>query len=405
MYTVELLKISLRALRANKLRSFLTTLGIIIGISAVIAMVSIGQGAQSVIMEQIQGLGSNTVTIIPVANIASARTNQSSLQGLALNRLDRHILSLFNEVNFPEVGAITAEINSSRDISYRNRTETSAVYGVDAAYFRVRDIEIATGRALNNADNDRSRDVTVLGPGIAAELFGESDPIGKSVKIGTKSYKVVGVAVEKGSSFDSRVVVPLSNAGTELFGDRDYTQIILQVPDETKIDAVATKVEQVLTRYYRETDKENAPFTVYTSKEFLSLAETVTGVFTTLLVSIAGISLVVGGIGIMNIMLVSVTERTREIGLRKAVGAKQSAILGQFLLEAVVLTLLGGAIGIAFGIGFAMLVSRVGNIPVEVSWQSILLATSVSGLIGVIFGFYPAYRAARLNPIEALRYE
>lgn len=405
MYIFEILKISLASIRANKVRAVLTTLGIIIGISAVIAMLSIGQGAQSVILEQVQGLGANTISIYPIANFGGS-FSQTSFSRLTTSRLDREILEILgNQVKFPEITGIAPEISGSQEITYRSNVEFSSVYGVNADYFSVRDVAIAQGRTLSAKDNDELAKVAFLGARIATKLFGESDAIGKTIRIAGNGYTVVGVGAAKNASYDDRIVIPLNTAGIVLFGDRDYSLITVEIQDEKLIDSVATKIEEELRDYYRTSKSKDPPFTVFTSKEFLELAATITGVFTTLLASIAGISLVVGGIGIMNIMLVSVTERTREIGLRKAIGAKRSAILAQFLMEAVVLTLIGGLVGIALGVGFGLLISKIGNFPAVVSLQAIFLATSVSAGIGVIFGFYPAYQASRLNPIEALRYE
>lgn len=406
MFIWEVLKISLNAIRANKARAVLTTLGIIIGISAVIAMLSIGQGAQSVILDQVQSLGSNTITIIPVANFGSSVPSQTQARALNTNRLDRQIADkLQNQVRFRNITTVAPFLNGSFDASYRTKSKSVTVQGTTDAGFVVRDIEVVNGRELTAADNNKHRKVAVLGPTAAKNLFGESDPLDKTIKIKGLSFKVVGVTKERGGNNDDIIYIPLSVMGSELVGTLDYSTIIVKVDEEVAVDPTALLIEETLYKFYRTDAEHNNKFSVFTSKDILSLTSTITGIFTTLLASIAGISLVVGGIGIMNIMLVSVSERTREIGLRKAVGAKQQAILMQFLMEAVVLTLLGGIIGIAAGIGLAVVAGRLGGIPVSVTWQSILLATSVSAGIGILFGYYPAYRAAKLNPIDALRYE
>jgi putative ABC transport system permease protein len=269
----------------------------------------------------------------------------------------------------------------------------------------VRDTKAARGRLISSADNDKLRKVAVLGADVATELFGESDPIGKDLRIEGARYQVIGVLAEKNRIFDGNVFVPLNTATNTLIGDKDLNQIVVKVANDQVVDAVALRIEDTLRDYYHTTNPDDDSFTVSTSQDFLSLTQTIVGVFTTLLAGIASISLLVGGIGIMNIMLVSVTERTKEIGLRKAVGAKQSAILGQFLIEATTLTVVGGLVGVLFGAGLGAIVGQLGNIPVQLTLESVLLATSVSAAIGILFGFYPAYRAAKLNPIAALRYE
>jgi putative ABC transport system permease protein len=405
MYILAILKISINAIRSNKARAFLTTLGIIIGISAVIAMLSVGQGAQSVILEQVQGLGSNTISVVPVANFAGPQS-QASFSALLNNKIERKFVQILNnKVKFREVVAVSPEIRANYEVTYRNNADYSSIYGVIEEYFAVRELKITKGRSITAEDDANNRKVAVLGPAVAEKLFNESNPLDQNIKINGTNYKVVGITEEKGGNSDGVVYIPLNTAATSLVGERDYSQVTVKVGDENLVDSVALKIENEIVKYYRVKSIDEANATVFTSKDILSLAQSITGIFTTLLASIAGISLVVGGIGIMNIMLVSVTERTKEIGLRKAVGAKQNAILTQFLLESVVLTLVGGLIGIVVGAGLALLVGQLGNIPVIVSWQSIVLATSVSISIGILFGFYPAYRAAKLNPIDALRYE
>lgn len=403
-----IIKISVRAILTNKVRAFLTTLGIIIGIGAVIALLSLGQGAQSSIVDQVQSLGSNTITIIPInlssrINSFSGPANFSSVRA---GKLDYKLLPLFeNKVKYKEVTAISPENNSTQDVTYRDKTSTTSISGVKEVYFTVRDLKIDIGRKITEEDDQSLAKVAVLGSNTKKKLFGESDALGKIIKIKDSAYKVVGIAEAKSSNYDDKVFIPLNTISNILLGDKNYSQIVLQVENENQADTVASKVEEDLMKFYRIQHKEDAKFSVFTSKDTLALTESITGIFTTLLASIAGISLLVGGIGIMNIMLVSVTERTKEIGLRKAIGAKKKDILAQFLVESVLLTLAGGIIGIIIGISLAYLVGSLGNIPVILSPSAILLATSVSITIGVIFGFYPAYRAASLNPIDALRYE
>lgn len=408
MRLTDLIKISWSSIRANGIRAFLTTLGIVIGISAVIAMLSIGQGAQDLILEQVQGLGSNTISILPGANLTSGGgfSDRSSFQRLLASRLDRELVNMFSDsAKFSDVVAVGAEISSSFEVSYRNNAITQNVYGVNFDYFSVREADAAQGRLFTAEEDASLAKVVVLGSRMAERLFSLDDPIGNKIKINGTNFTVVGVYTSRGQTLDNRIDIPLNTMGTVLMGTRDVSQIMLKAENEQLVDAIAVKAENELNDFYRIRPGKEGKFTVFTSKDVQELAQTVTSIFTTLLASIAGISLVVGGIGIMNIMLVSVTERTKEIGLRKAVGAKQSAILGQFLMESVMLTLIGGIIGIILGIVFGTVIATVGNFTAVISWQAIVLATSVSALIGVVFGFYPAYRAARLNPIDALRYE
>jgi putative ABC transport system permease protein len=394
MYLYELLKIALTAIRANKVRGVLTVLGIIIGIAAVIAMISVGQGAQNLLMEQVQGLGSNTITIFPVSGARGIQSQFNNRQFAA--RLDHELFKVLdNDVNFPEITAISPELNTSKPVSYKSVAQTTTISGVTKDFYTARDREVVQGRGISEDDDNKLRNVATLGSRIATTLFGENTALDQQVKIDGKNYRVIGIHEELGGGDDNYIYIPLNNALYTLTGERDYSQIVVKVGDENEIDPVATKIETSFLKYFRKTEIENAPFSVFTSKDVISLTQSITSVFTTLLASIAGISLVV----------VSVTERTREIGLRKAVGAKQNAILLQFLLESVVLTITGGVIGIIIGALLGLLVGKIGDIPTEVSWQAIVLATSVSATIGIVFGFYPAYRAAKLNPIDALRYE
>lgn len=404
MRIFEVIKISIESIRANKVRAVLTTLGIIIGISAVIALLSLGQGAQASILTQVQGLGSNSITILPSSGLGFQ--NRSSFESLLTNKLDYEIIKkLDNKVRFPEIEAVSPQTSKSLIITNRSKSTSASVLGVYRNYFEIRDTNINKGRFFTQNEIDNQRKVVVLGYEIAGKIFGENEPVGKTVKLGSTSFKVIGVADEKGGEFDNQAFVPFTTAAYNLVGNKDLSQIVVKVKDEKFIDATAIKIEDTLKDYYKISDDDKKSFSVFTSKDILSLTQTITGIFTTLLASIASISLIVGGIGIMNIMLVSVSERTKEIGLRKAVGAKENAILAQFLTEAVALTLIGGIIGIVLGLSLAFVLGSIGNIPVEISPQSILLATSVSAIIGIVFGFYPAYRAAKLNPIDALRYE
>lgn len=404
-WITEDLKIALGSIRANKGRALLTVLGIIIGIAAVIAMLSVGEGAQATITDQVQGLGSNTINVFAVADFGGF-TSRSGIQSLFSSKLDHEILDVLdNEIKFKEVTALAPNTSTSSEIIYRSRSKSSSVYGVPAVYFDIRNMNIQQGEAFTDRDDRNQSKVAVLGSDIAGKLFGENNPVGTDIKIDGSNYLVLGVIEEKGGDFDENVYVPFNTATNYITGSKDFSQLTIAVADEDVVDSVALKIEEALRDYYRLGEDEDANFSVITSSDILELTQTITGVFTTLLASIAGISLVVGGIGIMNIMLVSVSERTKEIGLRKAVGAKQRAILSQFLMESIVLTMLGGIIGVLFGSAMALLIGNLGDIPTTISLNAVTLATTVSITIGVVFGFYPAYQASKLNPIEALRYE
>jgi putative ABC transport system permease protein len=413
-------RVALRALGANKLRTTLTMLGIIIGVAAVIALMSIGRGAQAQVTSQIQSLGTNLLFIRPGStNQGGVRSAAGQAATLTLDDSDA-IATLPNVVAAaPEVGTVIQILSSGENWSTR-------ATGVTEDYATVRNTKVAEGEWINRQHVDGRSLVVVLGDSVAKQLFPESDPIGQSVRMSVGSrtgtnFRVIGVAEPKGASGfgnqDDQVYVPITTVMARLFAQRtargapNVSTVNVQVASESVMDQTVEDIGDLLRTRHKVTQDD---FSIQSQQDFLNTFNQIAGTFTLLLGAIAGISLVVGGIGIMNIMLVSVTERTREIGIRKAVGARRRDILTQFLVEAIVVSVLGGAIGIALGSGLAALISTVqvpgnggsaSNLQTQVGLDSVLLAFFVSAAVGLFFGIYPATRASRLNPIEALRYE
>ena len=415
MNVTESIRMALRSLRANTLRSALTMLGIIIGTGAVIALLSIGQGAQAAITDQIQSIGSNLIFVF------AGRFDRSSGSGIGtmpepLTRQDAE--ALIESGVTEHVAAVAPELNRSATITYRGETTTATLIGTTPEYEFVRNTRPAIGVFFTSGEESVEARVALLGVDTARSLFGDPElALEQMVRINGIPFRVIGVLEERGGqgvgggSADTQVIVPLSTAQRRLFGARavtaeGYTVDLINVSayDEESIDAAIDEITWVL-RERRNIEFAEDDFTVASQQDILSVAGQITDVLTLFLGAIAGISLLVGGIGIMNIMLVSVTERTREIGIRKAVGAKRSHILWQFLIESVVLSVVGGLAGIAFGWGVATLVNQLGTFTTVVSPQSVMLAVGFSIAVGLFFGIYPASRASNLNPIDALRYE
>jgi len=402
----DLFQEALTALTANKARSGLTILGIVIGIGSVIAMISIGQGAQGQIQENIQSLGSNLITVSPgfAGGFSQVRSGRGGATTLTLEDAQ----AIAEQVPF--VAAVAPEVSNRYQIVQKTQNTNTQVIGTIDTYPEIRNIEIELGSFISERNVASLSKVAVLGPTTRDDLFGEGiNPIGQTIKINRLSFKVIGVTKAKGGSGftnqDDRVFIPLSTSQRFLAGDDFVTSIGVQATEERAMTQVQESITQLLLARHSIADPQLADFSVINQADIVQAATAVTNTFTILLASIAGISLLVGGIGIMNMMLTTVTERTREIGLRKAIGAKKKDISMQFLTESVMLTFLGGAIGIVLGLSFAFAISSFGNIPTKVALSSILLAFGVSAGIGLIFGYYPARRAAQLNPIEALRYE
>lgn len=406
MRTSDLVAETLHSLTSNKVRSGLTILGIVVGIASVIAMLSLGKGSQASIENSIQSAGSNLLTITPSAggdDGPGARTGAGSIESLTLE--DSEALA--------ELDLITGAAPEYSGMGQLVASDTNAntqLIGATDVYLDVKGLEVARGSFITERDNRASAQVVVLGATLAEDLFGEgTDPIGEHIRSGNMLLTVVGVLAEKGTSgftnVDSSALIPLTTQQRYSSGSDFVTGITLTVSDEEQMDAAESAVEALLLSRHNIADANYADFRIMNMADMLETITEVTGTFTTLLAAIASISLLVGGIGIMNMMLTTVTERTREIGLRKAIGADSSTISTQFLVESVTLTLIGGVLGILFGWGIGALGGQFLGITAIVSLDAIGLAAGVCAVIGVVFGFYPARRAAAMSPIEALRYQ
>ena len=405
----EFLLSAKNAIFINKGRTILSMLGIIIGISSVIAMISIGKGAQNKITSNIQSLGSNVIIVSSGnATVGNVKQGLGSASTLTQNYVD----ALSSRFNTPDVSNISPVISKNEEIIYKNQNAETRLNGVYPQAQIVNNITISQGSFITQPDISNNFHVIVLGPVVESELFPHTNPIGKTVSVGNSLFTVIGVTQSKGTSGngafnqDDQVWIPETTAKNTLLGNINYSTINLEAKNSRDMTKATSEVQNTLMKAQGITNATQANFTVENQTQILSSLNTITGTFTLLLEGIAGISLIVGGIGIMNIMLVSVTERTREIGLRKAVGAKGSDIMTQFLLETIILTLISGTIGILFGIFISFLISSfVIQIPFVISVTAIIIALTVSASIGFIFGLFPAYKASKLSAIEALRYE
>jgi len=401
----DLIEETKASLSSNKVRSGLTMLGIIIGISSVIAMTSIGTGAKNSIQSSIEGLGSNLLTVYPGV-VQPGRGIVSSGRGSA-QTLKNDDLDVLKQIT--GVAEISPENSRRFQVVAKNGNNTNTtVTGVQAAYALVHNVNLSDGSFITDA-NDRSIGrQAVLGATAATDLFPGGGAIGQNVRINNVNFTVVGVAASKGgigfSSPDDMIFVPLSTMQKILAGVDYLSTISISVVDKNSMTDVENNVTSVLAAKHR-VDPTSPDFSVISQQDILGTLTTVINTFTLFLASIAGISLVVGGIGIMNMMLTTVTERTKEIGLRKAIGAKRKDISSQFLIESIALTFIGGVIGVALGWSIAFVITSLGILETSVSMSSVLLAFGVSAGIGIIFGYYPAQRASKLNPIDALRYE
>jgi putative ABC transport system permease protein len=401
----EIISVALGALRVNKLRSLLTMLGIVIGVGAVIAMIALGNGAQAAVKDRISALGTTLLTVTPgQAFMGGVRQGDQSKMTIddarALEERGEHLI------------AVQPEIQRQLQVQYQSKNTNTSIVGTSANYLEVRKYELALGRMFTSAHDESRRRVAVLGPTVV-EALGFENPegiIGEQVRIRGIQFEVIGVLKSKGTSTgfsnpDDQVLIPLGTGRFRVFGSDRLRSINVLAKTEADIPNAMGDIERILRREHRIRPGRDNDFQIRNQADFLNTLGETTAVFGLLLAGIAAVSLIVGGIGIMNIMLVSVTERTREIGVRKALGATKANILMQFLIEAIVLCVLGGIIGILFGVGGAMILSRFFNWNTQIDPASIMLAFVFSASVGLIFGVWPARRAASLDPILALRYE
>ncbi len=405
-------KTAISGLRSHKSRSFLTILGIVIGITAIILVMSVGKGAENLILSQVQGLGTRTIAVVPgrepkgpsdFAQVFSDSLKEKELE--ALQRKD----------NVPTLEQIMPVVFGGENGSYGNETYRLTIFGGSEMITQIFDLKVSEGNFLTQSDVRGRADVVVLGAKVKEELFGSSDAIGEKIKIKGRNFRVIGVLPKKGQvsffNFDEMAVVPYTTAQQFIFGIKHFHRFIILADSEEDIGRTVRDIELTLRGLHDIDSAKKDDFFVETQEDLASRLGTITQVLTLLLVSIAAISLVVGGVGIMNIMLVSVTERTREIGLRKAIGATEKDVLTQFLLEATILTSVGGVVGIALGALFSLLISFALSGILGLDWKfsfpmfAAFLGLAVSAIIGLVFGLYPAWQASKKSPIEALRYE
>lgn len=406
MKIFNLLKIALRALNGNKFRGFLTMLGIIIGVAAVITMLAIGQGSKSSIQSQISTMGSNLINIRPGSGqFGGVRQSGASMQTLKLEDYE----AIASQAEF--ISAATPEVSSSGQVVFGNNNAPTTIYGVNPSFLEIRKYEIGQGEMFTDADVRVSAKVCVIGQTVVENLFtnGE-DPIGQTIRFNKIPMKVIGVLASKGDNTmgmdqDDMILAPYTTVQKRILAITHIHSISVSAISEDATEDAIASIEEILRQRHKIGPNDEDDFNVRSQKELITMMSSTTDVMTILLSCIAGISLLVGGIGIMNIMYVSVTERTREIGLRMSIGAKGIDILMQFLIESILLSVTGGIIGVIIGISSSFIVKNVLLWPIEIEVYTILLAFIVCSATGIFFGWYPAKKAAELDPIEALRYE
>lgn len=396
---------ALGALFANKLRALLTMLGIIIGVAAVITMIAIGEGAQKAVTERIQALGSNLLFISPGAQRGGGVTVIQTGTSVRLRNADAEVIG----EKVAAVEAVVPEFSRNAQVKYQNRNWNTRIVGTVPEYEYVRNFSAEEGRYFTHSEERAYSKVCVIGRIVAENLFNGVNPIGKSIRIAGQTFEVIGILESKGQSGfqnpDDQIIVPLSTAQRRIFGVDYLGQITAKVANDGKMDEAFFEIERALRRKHKLRDEQDNDFSIRNQADIITTFQETQQTFTFLLAGIAAVSLLVGGIGIMNIMIVSVTERTKEIGIRKAIGARKQDVLLQFLIESVVMSIVGGLMGIAIGVGGSLVLSSYGNLPSSISLQAIIMSFVFAAFVGIFFGLYPAWKAAESNVIDALRYE
>lgn len=414
MKTLDAAKIALTGIKHARIRSLLTMLGIVIGIASVILLMSVGRSAQELIIKEVEGIGSNLIFVHPGATRGSRFSSPPSVQGVIIKTLtERDAAALRRE---PSVARVAPEVRGRARVVFENNDVETTFEGTNADFFTVRNFVVERGTSFTVTDVQSFRRVAVIGSELAKTLFDLRDPVGKQIRLKGVAFIVIGVLEAKGVGpfgidQDNLIIIPITIAQKQLLGIDYYNDLSIQASSDYNIDFTKARITATLRASHGITDPDKDDFSIHTQEDALSILGNITSILTVFLTAIASISLVVGGIGIMNIMLVSVFERTREIGLRKAVGATNADILIQFLLEAVILTLIGGVIGILAGSFFTLVAYLILSRVLPTGWtfalplNAVMLAAVVAIITGIVFGIYPASQAAKKNPIDALRYE
>jgi putative ABC transport system permease protein len=403
MYFMVLLKVAIYSLIANKLRSFLAVLGVIIGVGAVISMLAIAAGAKAQVLSSISAMGTNLLVVRPEQRGGSSGVNTGTQQNLTVEDAE----AILAEVD----GILQASpvVQGRAQIKFYEKNTATSVQGVSCTYFPIRNFELDHGRMFTDTEEDLLAHVAIIGPVVAENLMGVDDPVGEYIKVNGINFHVIGITKAKGDQGwynpDDNITVPYTTAMKQLFGQDYLREIDIQCKPGVDLTTVQNDVIQLIRKRHRILPDMPNDVEIRNQADLIQTASAVTQTFTILLGAVASISLLVGGIGIMNIMLVTVTERTREIGVRKAIGAKERDILRQFLFEAILMSGIGGLIGVVAGVGTAKAISAFTSFTTELQPQSVVMAMVFATIVGVFFGYYPAWRAAKLNPIDALRYE
>lgn len=393
------------ALLANKLRAVLTMLGIIIGVAAVITMIAIGEGSQQAVMQRIQSMGSDLIFVQSGAQRGGGSTVVQSGTSVRLRLSDADAISR----RASAIEAVVPELNRNAQVKYENRNWNTHIIGTTPEYETVRNFPLVAGRYFSNSEAHASSKVAVIGATIVENLFSDLDPIGRTIRIAGQSFQVIGILQAKGASGfqnpDDQIIVPVSTAQRRVFGLDYLSQITVKVPNQQASDETFLDIERILRKEHKLRDDQDNDFSIRNQADLITTFQETQQTFTFLLSGIAAVSLLVGGIGIMNIMIVSVTERTKEIGIRKAIGARSKDVMLQFLIESVLMSVIGGCLGIMTGVLASYFISTYGNLSPIISINSIVISFLFASFVGVFFGMYPAWKAAASNIIDALRYE